>query len=121
MAALAQRGNLDSRSQESQLRVGLVGLAMALVLAAFLARSDAATVYRAVVFLPFLVATYGVLAAFYGTCGLMAIAGRRITADGTERVADRQELSAHRRLGARVLFASVALAAIATTLLLVAR
>jgi hypothetical protein len=120
MAALAQRGNLDSRSQESQLRVGLVALAMALVLAAFLARTDAATLYRALVFGPFLVATYGLLAAFYGTCGLTAIAGRRITADGSERVADRTELCAQRRVGARVLGASVALAAIAPTLFVLA-
>ncbi len=116
MAVLAQRGNLDSRSQDGQLRVGLVALAMALVLAAFLARTDAATVYRAVVFLPFFVAVYGVLAAFYGTCGLQAMAGRRMTPDGAERVADRRELSAQRRTGARVLGASVLLAAIATTL-----
>ena len=103
MVEVAQRGNLDSHAKEAQLRVGLIALAMALVVVAFLARSDAAPFFRAVVFLPFLVATNGVLAAFYGTCGLTALAGHRRTTDGAEVVADRAELAAHRRTGAWVL------------------
>lgn len=116
MAALVQRGNLDSRSQDGQLRVGLVALAMALAGAAFLAHEDASTLYRALVFLPFFVAANGVLAAFYGTCGISACAGRRMTRDGAEPVADRAELSAQRRTGAWVLGMSGAFATAATAL-----
>lgn len=120
MAAVTQRGNLDARSQEGQLRVGLVALGMALVVAAFLARSEAATLYRAFVFVPFFVAAYGVLAAFYETCGLTAFRGHRMTADGAEPVADRVELAAQRRTGVQVLSMSGALAGIATALFVVA-
>jgi hypothetical protein len=121
MAALTQRGNLDSRSQEGQLRMGLVALAMALVAAAFLARSDAATLYRVLVFAPFFVAAYGVLAAFYGTCGFCAFAGRRMTADGAEPVADRTDLAAQRKTGLWVLTMSGVCALIATVLFVIAR
>lgn len=117
---VAQRGNLDAHAQDAQLRVGLIALAMALVVAAFLARRDAATVYRALVFVPFVVAANGVLAAFYGTCGLTAFAGRRRTADGAEVVADRGELTAQRRTGVWVLSMSGAFAAAATALFVIA-
>jgi hypothetical protein len=120
MTALVQRGNLDSRSQDGQLRLGLLALAMALAGAAFLARQDAATLYRAAVFVPFFVATNGVLAAFYRTCGITAMAGRRMTPDGVEMVADRAELAAQRRTGLKVLFVSWALALAATTLFVLA-
>jgi len=116
MAAVTQRGNLDVRAQNSQLRGGLVALAMALALTAFLARVDGAGAYRWLGFLPFLVAVNGVLAAFYRTCGITAFAGRRMTAEGVEVVADREELAAQRRVGLRVLAMSVVLAGAATAL-----
>jgi hypothetical protein len=100
--------------------MGLVALAMALVVAAFLARSNVAVPYRALMFLPFLVAANGVLAAFYQTCGLTAFAGRRMTPDGAERVADRVELAAQRKTGAWVLSMSVVGATVATVLFVLA-
>lgn len=120
MAAAAQRGNLDARAQDNQLRVGLVALAMALVVTALLARFEGASVYRWLMFLPFFVAANGVLAAFYRTCGITAFAGRRMTVEGAEVVADRTELSAQRRIGLRVLGMSVALAWLATALFVTA-
>lgn len=119
MAALAPRGNLDARAQDNQLRVGLVALAMALALTAFLARTDGGG-YRWLVALPFFVAINGVLAGFYRTCGVTAFAGRRMTSSGVEMVADRHELAAQRRTGLRVLGLSVALAAGATALFVTA-
>jgi hypothetical protein len=100
--------------------VGLVALALALGVGTALARSGWPPVYRALNFVPFFVAAYGVLAAFYGTCGVTAIAGRRITTDGSERVVDRAELRAQRRLGVRVLGASLLLATAMTGLLVAA-
>ena len=120
MAAVAQRGNLDGAAQDRQMRMGLFALAGALVVALLLAQSGASPAYRALGFLPFFFAANGVLAALYRVCGFTAIAGRRMTADGTEVVADRAELSAQRRTGLRVLFLSVVLAATATTLFVVA-
>jgi hypothetical protein len=123
MAALTERGNLDARAREGQLRVGLAALGMALVLSAFLCRPElgADAGYRAIVFVPFFVASYGVLAAFYRTCGLSAIAGHRRTPDGTEPVADRAELASQRRTGAMVMLMSVGLAGAATLLFVIAR
>jgi hypothetical protein len=120
MAAVALRGNLDSTAQDRQLRIGLVSLAGALVFALLLAQSGAAPAYRAIGFVPFFFAANGVLAALYRVCGFTAIAGRRMTADGAEVVADRAELSAQRHAGARVLVLSTALAALATSLFVVA-
>lgn len=120
MAAVAPRGNLDARAQDNQLRVGLVALAMALALTAFLARTDGASAYRWVVALPFFVAINGVLAGFYRTCGLTAFAGHRMTASGAEVVADRHELAAQRRTGLQVMGMSVALAVAATVLFVTA-
>ena len=93
----------------------MVALGMALVATAFLGRSDVAPLYRAGVFVPFFVAAYGVLAAFYETCGLTAFAGRRITRDGPEPVADRGELAAQRKMGLGVMCLSGLLAVVATT------
>jgi hypothetical protein len=120
MAAVAQRGNLDTRSQDQQMRMGLVALAGALVFAVFLMRTGAPPTYRALGFVPFFFAVNGFLAALYRVCGFTAIAGRRMTADGAEVVADRAELAAQRRTGLRVLVLSVVLSALATSLLMVA-
>lgn len=116
MAACTQRGNLDARAQGAQLRTGLLALGMALVVAAFLARSDVSMLYRALVFAPFFVAAYGLLAGFYETCSLVALKGNRMTADGPEPVADHTELAAQRRTSVRVLSLSGAFAGIATAL-----
>jgi hypothetical protein len=116
MAAVAPRGNLDTRAQETQMRFGLVALAASLVVAVVLAQSGASAGFRAVAFVPFFVAAYGVTSALYRTCGLSALAGRRQTSDGAEPVADRSELRAQRRAGLRVFAVSGALAGVATLL-----
>lgn len=120
MQVVSPRGNLDSAAQDTQLRAGLIALATALVVAAALGHSDAAPLVRAVVFVPFFVAAYGVLAALYATCGVTAMAGRRITCQGAERIADRGERSAQRAKGLKVLAASLVLAAGATALFVTA-
>jgi hypothetical protein len=120
MAAVIPRGNLESRAQDIQMRVGLVALAISLVVGTLLARSGVAMGYRALAFVPFFVASYGLLAALYRTCGMTALAGRRITSDGTEPVADREELAALRSKGMRVMLGSALLAATATSLLAIA-
>ncbi len=120
MAAVVPKGNLEAEAQDTQMRVGIVALALALGVATLLARSGASPGYRALAFVPFFFAAYGVLAAFYRTCGVTAIAGRRITCEGSERVADRDELAAQRKRGLGVIGGSVLLAATATALLVAA-
>ncbi len=112
----ANAANLDARSQETQMRIGLVALAGALVVALLLARSGAPPAYRALGFIPFFFATNGVLTALYGVCGFTAMAGRRLTNDGVEVVANRKELAGQRRSGLRVIALSLAIAALVTTL-----
>ena len=116
MATVAPRGNLDQSAQSAQMRIGLVALAVALGVAIFFAHSGGAAGYRALAFVPFFVAGYGVLSAFYGVCGFTALAGRRMTAEGSELVADRSELSRQRMYGLRVIVMSVLLAGVATAL-----
>jgi hypothetical protein len=114
MAAHPQTMNLESRAQATQLRVGVVALAVALAIGAALSKSGASPLLRVVAFVPFFFAAYGILAALYRTCGFTAIAGRRHTNQGTERVIDRDELREQRRIGLRVLAAGFALATVAT-------
>lgn len=120
MQATSPRGNLDAAAQDTQLRSGLIALATALVVAAALGHSSAGPGFRALVFLPFFVASYGVLAALYGTCGISAIAGRRITCQGTERIVDRAERAEKRAQGVKVLSVSFVLAVVATVLFVTA-
>ena len=107
-------GNLDASSQDTQLRVGLFSLVAALAGAAFLSKTGASPIYRTLMFLPFFAASYGVLAALYATCGISAIAGRRFTCQGTDRIVSRSDLALHRAKGVKVLSLSMVLAAIAT-------
>lgn len=120
MQVVSPRGNLDAAAQDTQLRAGLVALAMSLVVAAALGGSGTSPGLRALVFLPFFVAAYGVLAALYGTCGVSAIAGRRITCQGSERIADCGERSVQRARGLKVMGVSFLLAASATALFVAA-
>jgi hypothetical protein len=120
MAAVTPRGNLDSSAQDMQMRAGLIALALALLSAVALDHRGATPGLRVLAFLPFFVAAYGVLSALYRTCGFSALAGKRMTPDGAERVADREELTSQRKVGMRVLGLSFALAATATALLVLA-
>ena len=120
MAAAIVKGNLEAHAQDTQMRMGIIALAVALGVATLLAKVSASPGYRVLAFVPFLFASYGMLAALYRTCGLTAMAGRRITSDGSERVADRVELADQRRRGLRVIGGSLLLAATATSLLVFA-
>jgi hypothetical protein len=65
----------------------------------------------------FFVGAYGICAGLSRTCGFVAITGKRLTATGTEPIADRNELAAVRRRGGFVMAISLAVAVIATVLL----
>jgi len=102
------------------MRFGLVSLAVGLLAVAVLTQLGVQPAYRALAFVPFFFASYGVISALFGVCTITAVMGRRMTADGAERVANREELAEQRRYAARVLFLTFALAAGATSLFVLA-
>jgi hypothetical protein len=109
--------NLDGRAENTQLRVGVGTLAVGLAAAmAMNARGAGPGPHLALVPV-FFVGAYGICAGLSRTCGITAITGRRITATGTEPIADRHELAAVRRRGGLVVVLSFAVSVIATLLL----
>jgi hypothetical protein len=109
--------NLDGRAQNAQLRVGVATLALGLAGAmAMNARGAGPGTHLALLPL-FFVGAYGIVAGLSRTCGVTGIAGRRLTAMGTERIADRAELAAVRRRGAKVVATSLFVAVLVTSLL----
>jgi hypothetical protein len=109
--------NLDGRAQNAQLRVGVGTLALGLA-AAMAMKGLGAGVRMHAVLLPVLfVGAYGVCAGLSRTCVFTAITGRRLTAAGSEPIADRAELAAVRRRGAAVLATSLVVAVLGTAVL----
>ncbi len=102
------------------MRFGLVSLGVGLSAVAVLTDLGVAPLYRTIAFVPFFFASYGVTSALFGVCTITAAMGRRMTASGSERVADRSELARQRMYAARVLFLTFALAAGATSLFVLA-
>jgi hypothetical protein len=113
--------NMDLHSRNVQLRIGVLLLGGALALAVGLLWFDVSIPVRALVFFPFFVGVHSVLSSLLGTCAFTAMRGRRMTYEGSEKMADRGEVAANRRRGARLLAATMMLSGLATTLLLVAR
>jgi hypothetical protein len=117
MAAHRGAMNLDGRAQNAQIRFGVgamaVGLAAALAMKALGAGLGMHALLVPVLFVGF----YGICAGLSQTCGLTAMAGRRIAEAGSEPIADRSELARVRRRGARVIATSLLAAALATVLL----
>jgi hypothetical protein len=109
--------NLDGRAQNAQLRVGVGTLAVGLAAAMAMNARGAGPGSHLVLVPVFFVGAYGICAGLSRTCGFTAITGRRITATGSEPIADRHELAAVRRRGGIVMAISLAVALIATMLL----
>ena len=111
-------GNLDSRAQNAQLRIGVGMIAVALAVAVVSLSLDVPSGYRALLALPLFFGTYGIYAGLTRTCGLTALRGMRMTESGPTPVADKDALVTHRRQGYQVIGGS-ALISVAATLLLV--
>jgi hypothetical protein len=109
--------NLDGRAQNAQLRVGVATLAVGLAAAMAMNSHDAGPRMHMALLPLFFVGAYGIVAGLSRTCGVTGIAGRRLTATGTERIADREELVAVRRRGAKVVATSLFVAVLVTVLL----
>jgi hypothetical protein len=113
-------GNLDLRAQNTQLRAGVVMIAVALAAAVILLRLGAPAAYRGFVALPLFFGTYGVYAGLTRICGFTALRGVRMTESGACPVADKAERTANLRRGLRAIGASASIAAAATALLVIA-
>jgi hypothetical protein len=110
-------GNLGRRAQDVQIRLGLVFLGLALVGDFVLDRTGLPSGLHFALAPLFFLGTYGLAAGLTCTCGFTALAGRRLTNSGPERIANRAELGGARRQG-MVIVASSGLLAIAGSLLL---
>ncbi len=117
MSAEPPLTNLESRAQNLNMRIGLVSLGISLMTGALLVKLGASPWARSVTVAPMFLAAYAIQTALYCTCGFTALAGFRFTNRGPERIADANELSAVRGRGLRVIAGSVALALVATGLL----
>lgn len=118
--ATTVEGNLEHQAQAFQLRLGVVFVGVGLLVAALVRTSDSSAL-RLAAFLPLFLGSYGIIAGIEKTCGFTALARRRITDQGPERVIDPDEAKALRRTGIRVMLTSFGFAASASILLALAR
>jgi len=110
--------NLDSRVIDTQLRIGVCVLGLAMAAAVLLLHASVSWQLRSVLFLPFFFGFYGLHAGLTGTCGVNALMGRRVTGEGIEPIASPEERACARQRGAYVL-ASIAATSLAATSMLV--
>ncbi len=113
-------GNLDSRAQNLQLRIGVGMIAAALAVAVISLGFGVPSGYRVLLGLPLFFGTYGVYAGLTRTCGFTALRGMRMTESGPVPVADKTALAAHRHQGFQVICGSAIISVAATLLLLIA-
>ncbi len=118
MAAPYQAANLDEVVQGRMLRFGVAMSLVALGLSTILLQTGASTFPRALLFLPFWLAAYGVLSSLFRTCAFAALGAFRLASCGAQPIAGPEGVHAVRRRGLGVFLASVAIAALLTSLLL---
>lgn len=108
--------NLRAGGQNARLRMGIIMLTVALLLSVVLVRADVSKAWRALLFVPFFMASMGAWQGLYRTCPMMVRHGRRETEDGEVRVADPEQVRGARKLAFRVLLGSVCTALLSTAL-----
>ncbi|HEU4404226.1 MAG TPA: hypothetical protein VFS43_02885 [Polyangiaceae bacterium] len=118
MAVPYQASNLDEVVQSRMLRFGVAMSLVALGLSTILLETGASTFPRALLFVPFWLAAYGVLSSLFRTCAFAALGASRLASCGRQPIACREGVTAVRRRGFGVFLASVAVAALMTGLLL---
>ncbi len=114
MARALNEGNLALPVKNQMLRRGVVMFGITLLAGLVLAHTSLAPSWRLVLFVPFLASAYAIHLGLYGTCGFMALGGRRATEDGTDVVASREDRCKFERIGLRVMASSTAAAVLAT-------
>jgi len=109
-------GNLGDKAQNNRLRMGLLGLGGALLLAVVLISSGASPLVRAALFVPFFFGSFGALQGLFRTCTFAAKQGLQVSDDGVSKLFDEKARERMRREGAKVMLGSVLSASMATVL-----
>ncbi|HVJ18250.1 MAG TPA: hypothetical protein VM686_22680 [Polyangiaceae bacterium] len=108
--------NLGPRAQRTQLRVGVIWLALVLVAGFALVELGAAAAYGWLLVLPMATGMYAMLSGLFGVCVFAGARGGRQADYGYEPVADCVLRVQLRNRGVGVLFASLCWAAFATAI-----
>jgi hypothetical protein len=106
--------NIGPGQRRKRLRGGLMLLGLTLVIAGYLARIDAATPWRVLVFVPAFMAALGVFQAQAQTCVALAARGKRNMDTGDEAVAEPELLARIREQSRQVYLRSAIAAALIT-------
>lgn len=112
------RGNLGDRAQNTRMRMGLIFLGLALLVAVWLIKIDASPFVRALLFIPFFAASFGAYQGLFRTCTYAAKLGVRESDAGVVPIADPNEILRARKDGRFVMISSFA-TALAATLVIV--
>jgi hypothetical protein len=91
--------NLTDSNVARRLRVGITALAVGLATAVVFRLRGASPAVELLLFVPFFISANSFFQAMFMTCGYSALAGVRHTPQGTERIADKQELRLVRSRG----------------------
>lgn len=113
-------GNLGDKAQNRRLRMGLIGLGFALLLAVFLVQLGVPAVARVGLFVPFFLGAYGAFQGLFRTCTYAASQNMRVTDAGEEKLLENRDRERLKRDGKMVMVGSVLTASMATVLCVVA-
>lgn len=116
---MALARNLGKAAQTGRLRGGVLAFAVALSLALGFAHIRAERPLRAILFLPFFIAAWGIAQGLTGADPLLAARGLRDMGDGHEPIADTAELARVRAAGRIVNWIALGAAAALTALLVI--
>lgn len=109
-------GNLGDKAQNTRLRLGVIGLGVALLLAVTLIGVGTSPAVRALLFVPFFVGAFGAFQGLFRTCTYAAKNDVLLTDAGEEKVLECEARSRVRAEGRKVMLGSILTASAATIL-----
>ncbi len=113
-------GNLGDKAQNNRLRMGLIGLGLALLLAVVLVQLGVPTIARVGLFVPFFFGAYGAFQGLFRTCTYAASQNMLVTDAGEEKLLESRDRERTKRDAKMVMLGSVVTASMATVLCVVA-
>lgn len=113
-------GNLGDKAQNTRLRMGLVGLGSALLLAVLLVQLEVPAIARVALFVPFFLGAYGAFQGLFRTCTHAASQNVRVTDAGEEKLLENRDRERIRRDSKMVMLTSFLTASMATVVCVVA-
>jgi hypothetical protein len=119
-AATTAPQNLSPSVQGSMLRGAVVAFAVALLTTMLVVGIGLPWATRALLFVPYMIASYMLHAALLGRCFMTSLRGCRMTCNGREEIGDPEERKELRRLGSRAFMSTLGVATAATALAILA-